>query len=176
MTRANKPTEPSAQTALAGFPPIASTGATTLILGSMPGVASLHAVRYYAHPRNAFWPVMSAIYQHNIQHYDDGIALLFEHNLALWDVLASCERSGSLDANIKPDTVRANDFHAFLHRHTLISRIVFNGTAAAKLFKRHVVLPADRVFLLKQAPSTSPAMASLTVAQKTERWRQCLWD
>ena len=171
MTASDTHTSP----ALTGFPPITRADAETLILGSMPGVASLQAARYYAHPRNAFWPIMSALYQQSIDHYDDGVALLHAQKLALWDVLASCERRGSLDASIQQKTAQANDFNTFFKEHTNLARIVFNGTAAATLFKRQVTLPSNRTLVVRQAPSTSPAMATLTVVEKTEKWRACLF-
>ncbi|GMV56087.1 MAG: DNA-deoxyinosine glycosylase [Betaproteobacteria bacterium] len=156
-----------------GFPPIADADARVLILGSMPGLASLRAGEYYAHPRNAFWPIMGALIgAAPALPYAVRVALLRTHGIALWDVLASCVRSGSLDAGIEPGSVIANDFASFFRTHTAIRRIYFNGAAAEASFRRHV-LPglASPILPHHRLPSTSPAHAAMSFERKLAAWR-----
>ena len=160
------------------FPPIARRDARLLVLGSMPGVASLAAGQYYAHPRNAFWPIMAALFGADPSlAYARRVVCLKLHGIAVWDVLQFCERKGSLDADIRSDGLRANDFAAFLHAHPRIVRVAFNGAAAQRLYQREVLptlsghardLPTTRL------PSTSPAHASLNFAAKLAAWRAVL--
>ena len=148
----------------------------------MPGVASLQAVEYYAHPRNAFWPIIEALFgvEHS-QPYQQRLQALTEHKVALWDVLQSCRRPGSLDSAIEAASEKANDFAAFFASHPHLHTIFFNGRKAEQVFKSKA-LPD----LLEQGPqlearlqrmefvalpSTSPAMASLRFAGKLERWQ-----
>ncbi len=163
------------------FPPVAAFGAHSLILGSMPGVASLHAVRYYAHPRNQFWPwVGQALGFDSALPYSDRLVQLQAAGFALWDVLASCERPGSLDAAIVRGTLHANDFTALFLAFPDIRRVLFNGAAAATLFHRHVVptlrVPAPGFPSLEmiRLPSTSPANASMPGEAKAAAWRAAL--
>lgn len=159
-----------------GFPPVTGRDAHTLILGSMPGQASLDAGRYYAHPRNAFWPILCDLLGLDPDAtYAARTRALARAGLALWDVVASCERAGSLDAAIVPGSIIANDFAGFLARHHRITRVCFNGGTAERLFRRHV-LPDLRNFdaTLIRLPSTSPAHAAMTLARKRERWRVAL--
>lgn len=155
-----------------GLPPVAAAGARILILGSMPGRASLAAQRYYAHPRNAFWPIMGALFGAVPElPYAERLRRLTAAGIALWDVIACCERRGSLDADIVPDSVRANDFAAFFAAHPGIERIYFNGAAAETAFRRHVLPrlsappPPGR-----RLPSTSPAHAARGYAEKLAAW------
>lgn len=159
------------------FPPIAAPGARVLVLGSMPGAASLAAARYYAHPRNAFWPIMGELFGAGPElPYDQRTARLTEHGVAVWDVLRECRRQGSLDASIEVATEQANDFPAFLARFDQIERIYFNGQKAEAAFRRHAAprLPAERLegLSLVRLPSTSPANAGQSFAQKLAQWRQ----
>jgi len=158
---------------LRSFPPAVAAHARILILGSMPGVASLDAQQYYAHPRNAFWPLMADLLAIDRElPYRQRLQQLTAAGVALWDVIAACERPGSLDAAIVPDSVQANDFSAFFTVHRDIRHIFFNGGAAASAFRRHVqrdfpgTLPP-----CTQLPSTSPAHAARNYAQKREAWR-----
>lgn len=158
------------------FPPVATKDAQVLILGSMPGVKSLEAGEYYAHPRNAFWPVMAELFGAEVfKNYQAKTALLLQNRIALWDVLQHCTRSGSLDSAIKNDTIVTNDFENFLFRHQQIRHVFFNGGKAEAEFLKRVepVLPQDVTVRLAFArlPSTSPAMASLSLAQKCAAWQ-----
>lgn len=161
-----------------GFPPLAARGARVLILGSMPGVASLQAGRYYAHPHNAFWRLMGELLEAGPgwaqQPYAARARLLRSRGLAVWDVFASCARQGSLDSAIDDSTAQANDFSGFFRAHPRIRRVFFNGAKAEAGFRRHVLgvpqadLPALRCARL---PSTSPAHASLDFTAKLRAWR-----
>lgn len=159
---------------LEAFPPIAAPNAHTLILGSMPGIASLAAAQYYAHPRNLFWPLIERVLGICATvPYSDRTTALAERGYALWDVLATCVRPGSLDADIDPATAEINDFAGFFATHHAVARVFFNGTHAAKLFRRQAstMLPGGRVLQLQQLPSTSPANASIPFERKLEAWR-----
>ena len=155
------------------FPPIEPPQARVLILGSMPGVASLNARQYYAHPRNAFWPIMSALFGASPElPYQERVAILQAQGIAVWDVLASCERPGSLDSAISTTSMIPNNFGEFMARHSHVRHLFFNGGTAEQSFRRHVLhqLDADRL-VLQRLPSTSPAHAALSMAQKLEAWR-----
>lgn len=162
---------------LQGFPPLARADARILILGSMPGDASLQAAAYYAHPRNAFWPIMGAACGAKPDlDYAERVRRLQEAGIAVWDVIGRCCRQGSLDAAIDPDSVEVNDFSAFFRVHRSIGKILFNGTMARNLFLRHVrPLPDDAPSLtLHCLPSTSPANAACRPAEKTAIWLAAL--
>ena len=168
-TLARRPT----QQLLRSFPPLADSAARVLILGSMPGEASLHAGQYYAHPRNAFWPIMGDLFGAGTAlPYAARVRRLQAAGIALWDVLAVCARSGSLDAAIDARSIIANDLVSFFARHPGISHVFFNGTTAERCFLRHVqpALETDVLELLR-LPSTSPAHAAMTYAHKRAAWR-----
>ena len=154
-----------------GFPPIASANARILILGSMPGQRSLAAQEYYAHPQNAFWPVMAELVAASGT-YAERCRALVESRIALWDVLRCAERPGSMDADIRADRSEVNDFETFFSNHGEIVRIGFNGQTAAKLYHR-LVEPRlrDRISNLETLPSTSPVYAAMPFAEKLARWR-----
>ena len=156
-----------------GFPPIADADATVLILGSMPGEESLRAGQYYAHPRNAFWPIMEDLFGAGPGlDYAGRTAVLRASGVALWDVLASCVRTGSLDSAIAGQSMAVNDFPAFFQAHSGITRVFFNGALAEKCFLksvRPVLEPCSLRF--QRLPSTSPAHAALSYAQKRAAWR-----
>ena len=159
---------------LSGFPPIARQSARILILGSMPSVASLAAGEYYAHPRNAFWPIVAELLGFDARApYAKRCAALRAADIALWDVVGSCFRPGSLDAAIFERSIRANDFAAFLARHPRITRVCFNGRKAANAWRRHVTprLPAGRELEYRYLPSTSPAHAGMSYLRKLALWR-----
>jgi TDG/mug DNA glycosylase family protein len=159
---------------IASFAPAIPAAPRALVLGSMPGVASLHAGQYYAHPRNAFWPLMEALFAVPSQApYAVRLAALGEAGVALWDVLAECEREGSLDSAIAPASVAVNDIPGLLERYPGLCVIALNGGTAARLFDRHVApalgsrLAAMRVLRL---PSTSPAHAARSFMEKADAW------
>ncbi|MCB1759975.1 MAG: DNA-deoxyinosine glycosylase [Gammaproteobacteria bacterium] len=160
------------------FPPIVGDGSRVLILGSMPGRASLLAGQYYAHSRNAFWPLMEALLGIDCAlPYARRCDALGAAGIALWDVLQSCTRSGSLDSAIVESSIVSNDFAALLRQRRTIAGIFFNGAMAERSFKRYVLpdLGAAAATLPRiRLPSTSPAHASLTFQQKLEQWRQIL--
>jgi len=165
-------TRPVRETRIQGFAPIVEDGARILVLGSMPGVASLDAHRYYAHPRNLFWPIVGAVLGFDpALPYEARLALLTTRGLALWDVVGTCVRPGSLDARIAPDSVVANDIAGLLAAHPGITRIRFNGAAADTLFRRHVLPTLDPLPDLMRLPSTSPAHASMGFEAKLAAWR-----
>lgn len=150
----------------------------------MPGLPSLQAQRYYAHPRNAFWPILMQALGINtttddpLPDYEERLHHLQQAGIALWDVLQYCERPGSLDANIRRSSMVLNDFPAFMAAHSRIHCICFNGATAAALFERHAapalqadgLLPPRRLRL----PSTSPAHASMSRQEKLLLWREAI--
>jgi hypoxanthine-DNA glycosylase len=158
------------------FPPIARADARVLVLGSMPGQASLAAGRYYAHPRNAFWPIMGALVGAGPElPYEDRVQRLQDAGIAVWDVLAACHRPGSLDAAIRRSDATLVDFAGFLDAHPAITRLCFNGGTAADLFRRGA--GTDRLardLALVILPSTSPAHAGMPFEAKLARWRAVL--
>lgn len=158
-----------------GFPPVFAPDAEVLVLGSMPGVRSLEEQQYYAHPRNAFWPIMQALFGVDAQaDYETRLAQLRAGGVALWDVIASCRRAGSLDQRIEPGSVVANDFAALLEACPGVGRIAFNGAMAADAWRRHVaptLPPAAAAVPTVRLPSTSPAHASMSFDDKCAAWR-----
>jgi len=159
-----------------GLPPIENPSARILILGSMPGEASLRAGQYYAHPQNLFWRILGEVYgtKHDVP-YADRLRMLKSKGIALWDVLASCVREGSLDADIVADSLKANDFAAFFATHDKIERVLFNGAKAEACFHRHVLPSLEtRAIRFVRLPSTSPANASIAYSRKTAEWRDAL--
>lgn len=161
---------------LQGLPPIENPDACALVLGSMPGGASLRQSRYYAHPQNLFWPLMDTIIGVPVAApYEERLERLRAAGVALWDVIASCEREGSLDSAIRGAVV--NDFAGFFATHRSVRSILFNGAAAETTFLRRV--PPSTVpdgLKLVRLPSTSPANRSLDIGAKTRAWRGALGD
>ena len=156
-----------------GFPPVSRADARVLILGSLPGQASLAARQYYAQPRNAFWPLMGRLFGAGVElTYEDRLRRLTESGVALWDVCASARRPGSLDAKIEALTVAPNDFAGFFKAHRGIGLICFNGAAAERLFERHVSPTLHAPLPTLRLPSTSPAHASLGFEQKVVAWTE----
>ncbi|MEM9403450.1 MAG: DNA-deoxyinosine glycosylase [Pseudomonadota bacterium] len=155
----------------AGFPPIEASSARLLVLGSLPGQASIDAQQYYAHPRNAFWSIMGELVGARGD-YDARCRALTDAGIMVWDVLAQSVRPGSLDSAIRMDTAVANDFDAVFARQPGIELVALNGRKASDMFRRFARPPTHvRSAIL---PSTSPAYASLSVAQKLELWRDIL--
>ncbi len=159
-----------------GFPPIANPSARILILGSMPGGASLHAGQYYAHPQNLFWRILGEVVGFDRDApYADRLRMLAAADIAVWDVIASCHRKGSLDSDIAPDSLQPNDFATFFTAHRRIERVLFNGAKAEDCFRRHVAPSLEaRTIRYLRLPSTSPANASIAYAKKIAEWRAAL--
>ncbi len=162
--------------AVYGFAPVMGATPRILVLGSMPGERSLAAGQYYAHPRNAFWPIMGRILGFDADiAYAERLRILTDSGVALWDVLQSCVRPGSLDASIANGSRIVNDFAGLFRKQLTIKKICLNGGEAERSFKRFVepALPLhgiDRIRL----PSTSPAHAALGFDQKLEAWQEAL--
>ncbi len=153
------------------FEPVAGAGCRTLILGTMPSVKSLEAGFYYAHPRNAFWPIMADVFgEAPPRTIGEKKALLLGRGVALWDMARSCAREGSLDAAMRG--VELNDVPGLLARFPSIDRILLNGGEAWRLFQR--LAPADRAGREAiRLPSTSPAY-TLAYDKKLTAWRAAL--
>ncbi len=159
------------------FPPIEGRKPHTLILGSLPGQRSLQLQQYYAHPQNAFWKIIAALFDAGASPlpYTRRVKILTEHHIALWDVLAAAERPGSLDSSIVHASARANDFGSFFRAHPQIRRVFFNGRKAEELYRRFALPDLRNEFEelhYECLPSTSPAHAGMTFAQKLERWKR----
>ncbi len=152
---------------------IARSDARLLILGSMPGEKSLQQQQYYAHPRNAFWPLMASVFAFEPgSSYPERLQALLDRQVALWDVIGHCQRQGSLDSAISAE--QPNNFSQFMQQHSQVCAIAFNGAKAWQSFQRQVIphqqLPSGLQFI--QLPSTSPAHASLNFAGKLQQWQQ----
>lgn len=155
-----------------GLPPSVDRRSEILILGSMPGAASLAAQEYYAHPSNRFWPLMAHLLgEPEVPvEYPRRLEMLLRHQVALWDAIDTCEREGSLDSDIR--NAKANDFTAFLKKWPAIRTIGLNGGKAyatfAKANKPLLSRPGLRVLKL---PSTSPANARWRMDDLLDAWR-----
>lgn len=158
---------------LRSLPAAARGDARVLVLGSMPGAVSLEAQAYYAHPRNLFWPLMGDLLGIAPSlPYAERVARLNAAGIGLWDVLAECERPGSLDSAIRRP--RRNDFDALLAAYPALTALLFNGAKAETEFMRGG-LPASATGLMRlRLPSTSPANASIPLATRTAAWREAL--
>lgn len=157
------------------FAPIADVAAKVLILGSMPSIVSLRKQQYYGHRQNAFWPIMMDLFAGPAHaDYQRRAHILCARHVAVWDVLKSCRRRGSLDAAIETQSIITNDFSGFFQQHPAIKQVFFNGGLAEKVYQKQV-----RPFLgeefsairYRRLPSTSPAHASMSRAQKLDVWR-----
>lgn len=161
-------------TRINSFPPVIGSQPRVLILGSMPGVASLAAQEYYAMPRNTFWPIMGELFgAHFGIPYRQRLETLVDCRVALWDVLGSCVRPGSLDASIEPHSVAVNDFNKLFTDYSTIGQVFFNGRKAAEMFRRHVLSTLGsgaENFSCSTLPSTSPAYAALSFDEKLAAW------
>lgn len=157
-----------------GLPPLEPASAKLLILGSIPGVASLDAQQYYAHRYNFFWPIMQELFGvPRDTAYNVRLQGLLDRGIALWDVLERCDRAGSLDTSIVRGSEIPNDIAALLVRHPGLRAIALNGRVAEAAFRRHL-LPALGARLegiaLIALPSTSPANASRSASSKLQAW------
>lgn len=161
------------------FAPLAEPGATRLILGSMPGRRSLAEQQYYAHPHNAFWPIMATLCGFAPDApYAERCAALTAAGIAVWDVLAACTRETSLDSDIVESSIVPNDFAGFLDAHPRIEAIYFNGAKAESSFLKHVLPTLDEAHRAiprhRRLPSTSPAHAGLRFDAKLAAWQRAL--
>jgi hypoxanthine-DNA glycosylase len=161
-----------------GFAPIGDRRARWLIVGSLPGRESLARRQYYAQPRNAFWPIMGALFGAGPElPYPERLARLVQQRVSVWDVCAAAQRSGSLDTAIVRASVVINDFRGFFARCPGIEAVLFNGALAADLYAR-LVLPAldgpAQALPRIRLPSTSPANASIAYDRKLASWRRAL--
>ena len=150
-----------------GFPGTLNDDPRVLILGSFPSRISLERTEYYGNPNNHFWLIMEKLlFIDSSLPYADRITRLGEYQIALWDVIRSCKRTGSGDSRIQDPSL--NDIPAFIARHPGLRLIAFNGATSRKYFDRLGILGSiDTVTL----PSTSPAHARLTIPEKTDRWK-----
>ncbi len=159
---------------LTGLPPVVASDCRVLVLGSMPGAASIQAGRYYAHPRNRFWPVMATLAGvAAAATYEERLVVLQRAGIGLWDVIGECRRAGSLDSAIVRGSERPNALVPLIVSLGQLRVIAFNGATAASLFRRHVEpqlpqlrQPVQRIAL----PSTSPAHAAMGLEALREAW------
>lgn len=156
-----------------GFPPIAQHDARILILGSLPGQRSLAMQQYYAHPQNAFWPIMQDVFgiDGDYERRCEGLCL---NQVAVWDVLRASIRPGSMDADIRTDSSEVNDFRRFFHEYQDITGVLCNGRKAADIFERRVLVTLDASPEVLCMPSTSPAYAAMRYDTKLQIWRDAL--
>ena len=152
---------------LHGLPPVIARGTRLVVLGSFPGAASLAARQYYAHPRNQFWPLLSALWDFDLAAlpYAQRLGVLRERGLGLWDVYASCRREGSLDSAI--EEARPNDLASLRRRAPGLRAVAHNGGESARFMRTTAALGVPVVRL----PSTSPANASWSFERKLAAWR-----
>ena len=155
-------------TVLQGLPPVVARTTRLVVLGSFPGAASLAAQQYYAHPRNHFWPIVSALWGIELLAlpYQKRLALLRQRGLGVWDVYAACRREGSLDTSI--EDARPNDLGELKRRAPRLQAIAHNGGESARAMRitRALGVPVMRL------PSTSPANASWSFERKLQAWRE----
>ena len=158
------------------FKAFAHAHSRVLILGTLPGQVSLQRAQYYAHPRNAFWPIISALLDlPPDMPYEKRVESLTRHGIALWDVHAKAHRKGSLDSDIRDD--EQNDFIWFFQKYKKIRLICFNGNTAARIYERKILpgLPLKvQAIPSVLLPSTSPAYASMTLQKKMSVWHQAI--
>lgn len=162
--------------AVISFPPVIDTSARVLILGSMPGVVSLQRNQYYAHKRNSFWKIVGGIFGFDAAApYEERLARLQNSGVALWDVLHSCVRPGSLDGAIERDSKVPNDFAGLFRDYPGIHLVCCNGGEAYESYQR-LVLPAlgKNPVPSRRLPSTSPAHAALPFEDKKAEWARAL--
>lgn len=156
------------------FPPVVRQTCRVLVLGSLPGEESLRQAQYYAHPRNAFWPLMAELCGFELSlPYGERLSCLLKAGIALWDVVGSGRRQGSLDQNIQDET--PNDIEALLEGLPELELICCNGGASFRYLRRYFPELWQRASLsIRQLPSTSPAAAKWSYRQKLAAWRQAL--
>lgn len=151
------------------FDPILDTHTRILFLGSFPSIASFEQSFYYAHPRNAFWPIMESIFSVELKSNEAKKAFCLKKGIGLWDVIAACERSNSSDTNLK--NCIPNDFEKLLDEYPHIQALAFTGKKSHDLFVKFFKdLDIERVLL----PSTSPAHAAMKFEEKKEIYQRFL--
>jgi len=151
------------------FSPIVFPDSKILILGTMPGEKSLELQEYYGNRGNQFWRLMFEIFKKPIVHdYKEKVQLLNEYRIALWDVLAYCEREGSLDSNIKNEM--PNNFEKFHKEHPGISHIFFSSKNAAAYYDKYVGRRENISYTI--LPSPSGANATKPYSVKLEEWAE----
>lgn len=157
----------AATNSLTGFPPVVAPDTHTMVFGSFPGVASLSATQYYAHPQNQFWRLLGVALNEPLTSlpYDERLIRLLAHRIGVWDVLAACERTGSLDSAIR--NASPNDFVSLRRVAPSLRRVCFNGKTAGRF--EPVMRAAGYETLV--LPSSSPAHASMTFDQKLAAWQ-----
>ena len=158
---------------LTGLAPVSRPDARVLLLGSMPGAASLAQQQYYGHPRNHFWPMMAELFGFDeALAYPERLQALQRSKVALWDVLQHCERQGSLDSAIRNET--PNDFAGFFQQHQQLQLIAFNGKKAEASFRKLVLpkLVLPKACRLLGLPSSSPANAGIHQQVRLHQWQQ----
>ncbi|MBE0592102.1 MAG: DNA-deoxyinosine glycosylase [Gemmatimonadales bacterium] len=155
---------------LTGLAPVIGPASRLLVLGSFPGAASLDAGRYYAHPRNQFWPILAAAIGQPLLDwpFERRYRAVLDAGLSIWDVYAGCRREGSLDSSIRD--AAANDFESLARRAPALRAVLFNGRTAS----RYQQWFAARGFATRVLPSTSPAYAGMSAAEKLARWSEAI--
>ena len=166
-------------TTVESFPPQVAEGCRILILGTAPSVRSLAMQQSYAHAQNLFWPLMGEMFDAGPElDYAERIRRLHRRGIGIWDVLASCERSGSLDSAIVRASEVPNDIARLLDDQPSIAAIALNGGHAQRAFRRLIVPMIDETrrasLVLLDLPSTSPANASTSRKTKTTLWRRLI--
>ena len=151
---------------ISSFPPIVSKDSKLLILGSVPGIKSLEMQEYYAHPQNKFWRILFELFQEDFTaDYAEKIELLKKNKIAVWDVIDSCERKGSLDTEIKNEA--HHDILQLLQDFPSIKVIFCNGQKSFKSLRK--IFPDDLKILILVLSSTSPAY-TIPYQQKLKDW------
>ena len=158
------------QNRISSFPPFIEEKSKILILGSIPGAKSLEKQQYYAHPQNKFWKIIFELFDEKFtEDYVERIKILKKNHIAIWDVIDSCERKGSLDSEIKNE--EANQIEELLESHPNIQAIFCNGGKSyknlQKLLGKNFRVP---IYLL---PSTSP-LHTISFERKLEDWKKIL--
>ncbi|AZA55424.1 DNA-deoxyinosine glycosylase [Chryseobacterium sp. G0201] len=155
---------------ISSFPPFIDDQSEILILGSIPGVKSLEKQQYYAHPQNKFWKIIFELFNEEFtENYAERITVLKKYHIAIWDVIDSCERKGSLDSEIKNE--EANQIGELLEQYPNVKAIFCNGGKSyknlQKILGKNYKLP---IYLL---PSTSP-LHTVSFEKKLEEWKAIL--
>ena len=158
------------QNRISSFPPVINANSKILILGSIPGVKSLEKQQYYGHPQNKFWKIIFHLFNEDFtEDYIQRINILKKHHIALWDVIDSCERKGSLDSEIKNE--EANQIPELLQKYPNIQAIFCNGGKSYKNLQK--MLGKNSIVPFYLLPSTSP-LHTISFEKKLENWKKIL--